>query len=113
MSIASLRRLAGLTAALTLSLAGTALAQSPGDPTLTLGVGDDVAGGETQIEFVRHFSGTTANGTPVYIYAPRNAVDNANLTGVVGADPQIDRDPTDENVPCADESAAAKRLLQS
>ncbi|HEX6022629.1 MAG TPA: hypothetical protein VFZ00_11585 [Solirubrobacter sp.] len=105
--------MAGLTAALTLSLAGTALAQSPGDPTLTLGVGDDVAGGETQIEFVRHFSGTTANGTPVYIYAPRNAVDNANLTGVVGADPQIDRDPTDENVPCADESAADFRISSS
>jgi hypothetical protein len=106
LSFASLRRLAGLTAALTLSLAGTALAQSPGDPTLTLGVGDDVAGGETQIEFVRHFSGTTADGTPVYIYAPKNAVDNPNLAGVVGADPQIDRNTSDTHTPCATESAA-------
>jgi hypothetical protein len=110
LSFASLRRLAGLTAALTLSLAGTALAQSPGDPTLTLGVGDDVAGGETQIEFDRQFSGTTANGTPVYIYAPRNAVDNPNLTGVVGADPQIDRNPADAHKPCATETAADYRI---
>ena len=57
-----------------------------------------------QIEFVRHFSGTTANGTPVYIYAPRNAVDNPNLTGVVGADPQIDRNPADAHTPCATEN---------
>jgi hypothetical protein len=85
--------------------AATAAAQSPGDPTITVGVGDDVAGGETQVTFDLHFSGTTANGTPVYIYAPQDAVDNADLTGVVGADPQIDRDPADEFTPCATKSA--------
>jgi hypothetical protein len=89
-----------------LVVAGPAAAQSPGDPTMTVGVGDDVAGGQTQIQFELHFSGTTANGTPVYIYAPKDAVDNPNLTGVVGADPQIDRDPTDEHTPCANNSAA-------
>ncbi|HET6547238.1 MAG TPA: hypothetical protein VFG79_02195 [Solirubrobacter sp.] len=109
MSLRSLRRAALLVPALMVSLlvaAGPAAAQSPGDPTMTVGVGDDVAGGETQIQFELQFSGTTANGTPVYIYAPANAVDNPDLTGVVGADPQIDRDPTDEYTPCADASAA-------
>ena len=104
----SLRRLAVLGTALALMFtigAATAAAQSPGDPTITVGVGDDVAGGETQVTFDLHFSGTTANGTPVYIYAPQNAVDNADLTGVVGADPQIDRDPADEFTPCATRSA--------
>ena len=108
MSTRSLRRLAVLGTALALMLtigAATAAAQSPGDPTITVGVGDDVAGGETQVTFDLHFSGTTANGTPVYIYAPQDAVDNADLTGVVGADPQIDRDPTDEFTPCATNSA--------
>jgi len=104
----SLRRLAVLGTALALMFtigAATAAAQSPGDPTITVGVGDDVAGGETQVTFDLHFSGTTANGTPVYIYAPQDAVDNADLTGVVGADPQIDRDPADEFTPCATRSA--------
>ena len=104
----SLRRLAVLGTALALTFtigAATAAAQSPGDPTITVGVGDDVAGGETQVTFDLHFSGTTANGTPVYIYAPQDAVDNADLTGVVGADPQIDRDPADEFTPCATNSA--------
>ena len=108
MSTRSLRRLAVLGTALALMLtigAATAAAQSPGDPTITVGVGDDVAGGETQVTFDLHFSGTTANGTPVYIYAPQDAVDNADLNGVVGADPQIDRDPADEFTPCATNSA--------
>ena len=108
MSTRSLRRLAVLGTALALMFtigAATAAAQSPGDPTITVGVGDDVAGGETQVTFDLHFSGTTANGTPVYIYAPQDAVDNADLTGVVGADPQIDRDPADEFTPCATNSA--------
>jgi hypothetical protein len=109
LSFRTARRAAAVGAALTLSLAlsaSTAAAQSPGDPTLTIGVGDDVAGGQTQITFERHFSGTTANGTPVYVYAPQDAVDNADLTGVVGADPQIDRDPSDEFTPCETNSAA-------
>src|SRR5262245_2403541 len=49
LSVRSLRRLAVVAAVLALPLSastGSALAQSPGDPTLTLGVGDDVAGGE-------------------------------------------------------------------
>ena len=108
LSTRSLRRLAVLGTALALMFtigAATAAAQSPGDPTITVGVGDDVAGGETQVTFDLHFSGTTANGTPVYIYAPQDAVDNADLTGVVGADPQIDHDPADEFTPCATNSA--------
>jgi hypothetical protein len=113
LSTRSLRRLAVLGTALALMLtigAATAAAQSPGDPTITVGVGDDVAGGETQVTFDLHFSGTTANGTPVYIYAPRDAVDNADLTGVVGADPQIDRDPADAYTPCATSSAGDFRI---
>ena len=61
MSTRSLRRLAVLGTALALMLtigAATAAAQSPGDPTITVGVGDDVAGGETTLTFDLHFSGT-------------------------------------------------------
>jgi hypothetical protein len=63
---------AALVFTFSLAVAGAA-AQSPGDPEMTVNVGDDVAGGETPIDFVLHFSGETANGTPVYIYAPKDA----------------------------------------
>ncbi len=116
MSIRFARLLLALGAALALSLSlsvAGAAAQSPGDPTMTVNVGDDVAGGQTAIEFVLHYSGTTENGTPVYIYAPEGAVDNANPTGVAGADPQIDRDPTDEFEPCETNSATDFQISEA
>ena len=80
--------------------------QSPGDPTLEIAVGDDVAGGTTTLTFERYFAGATANGTPVYVYAPEGAV-GGDVTGVEGADPQWDPNPDDEFTPCDDETNTA------
>jgi Immune inhibitor A-like, MAM domain len=91
---------AALAFSTSISVASAAAAGSPGDETLTLGVGDDVAGGETQITFQKYFSGTTLNGTPVYVYAPVGGVGDVP-TGVEGADPQWDPNPDDEFEPCA------------
>jgi len=49
--------------------------------------------------FVRVFSGTTPDGTPVYVYVPTNALTTVELTATL--DPQFDPDPGDEFVPCA------------
>ena len=117
MSLRTLRRLAVFAAALALSLsasAASAIAQSPGDPTLTIGVGDDVAGGETQIDFVLHYSGTTANGTPVYIYVPEGTpLDGSAPTCVASLDPAFDHNPGDEFVPCADADVADYTITQA
>src|SRR5919112_4895532 len=83
--------------------------QSPGDPTLTLGVGDDVAGGETELTFVKYFEGTTPNGTPVYVYAPDGGVGDVP-TGVAGADPQWDPNPNDTLTPCASNATADHQI---
>ena len=90
--------LAAACALFAITSAATAAAQSPGDPTLQIEVGDDVAGGTTELTFELYYSGD-ANGTPVYVYAPAGAV-GGDVDGVEGADPQWDPDPTDEFTPC-------------
>jgi hypothetical protein len=76
---------------------GPALAVDPpppvaGDPTMTLVVGDDV-GGEHTITFVKTYGGTTADGTPVYVYAPQGWDRPDGGVGVLGIDPNVDENP--------------------
>ena len=80
---------------------------SPGDDTITLDLGDSAAGGSYEQEFTRVFSGTTADGTPVYIYVPDGTpLDGTAPEGVASMDPRQDWNPADEFVPCADDTAA-------
>jgi len=89
--------LAALVAATALG-AADALA-APGDPTITVPINDSTAGVTYQQTFVRVFSGTTPDGTPVYIYVPTNAL--TTVEGTASLDPQFDPNPNDEFVPCA------------
>ena len=71
---------------------------TPGDPTMTITVGDDL-GGEHTIVFEKAYAGETPDHTPVYVYAPVGwKTGGAN---VLGLDPNVD-DPAldDDNVPC-------------
>ncbi len=63
---------------------------------MVITVGDDL-GGSYDLTFVRAYSGTTPDGTPVYIYAPKGY---QNPAGVLGIDPNVDPDPTDADKPC-------------
>ena len=48
---------------------------------------------------MRAFSGTTPDGTPVYIYIPKGGL--GTVEGVQSLDPQFDPRPGDEFTPCA------------
>ena len=111
----SLRSLAVLAVALvaTLAFSGQAFAAdaSPGDPTITVPVGDDIAGGTTNITFEKVYSNTTASGTPVYVYAPVGWNANGGK-GVLGLDPQVDPNPNDSLKPCADRDQSEYVITQ-
>jgi hypothetical protein len=101
--------------AASLAFASTASAAGPsaGDPTLDLKVGDDVAGGTTDVTFERAYSGTTANGTPVFVYVPQGALDPNTGTTVTGNDPTFDPKPNDEYKPCADNTRDQYKITQT
>ena len=88
----------------------------PGDATLTIDVGDDVAGGLHTIEFARVFDGETADKTPVYIYVPAAAVKEGGTldsTGVLGLDPTMDPVANDGFEPCTDDTAANHQVTRA
>jgi hypothetical protein len=85
----------GLTATMTTSAASAA----PGDASMTIKVGDDVAGGQYEIDFVKAYGGTTPDGTPVYVYAPKGWDVNGGA-GVLGLDPNVDPKAGDAYTPC-------------
>ena len=95
---------------LTCALPAVASAQAPGDPTLQIGIGDDVAGGTTQVTFEKKYSGTTTAGTPVYIYVPQGGVGNPSVKGI---DPQFDPNPNDAFKPCATEAKESHTITQA
>jgi hypothetical protein len=111
----SLRSLVVLAVAVVAMLAFTGQAfaadASPGDATITVPVGDDIAGGTTNITFERVYSDTTASGTPVYVYAPVGWNVNAGK-GVLGLDPQVDPNPSDDLKPCADRAQSDYVITQ-
>ena len=78
---------------------------SPGDPTITVAVGDDIAGGSYPITFEKVYDDVTAAGTPVYVYAPVGWNVNGGA-GVLGLDPQVDPNLVDTLKPCAEREAA-------
>ena len=85
-------------------------AQSPGDPTLQIAVGDDVAGGKTDLTFERVYSGATPTGTPVYIYVPQGGIGHPEVKGI---NPQIDPNPNDSFKPCADNTVESNTITQA
>jgi hypothetical protein len=101
----------------TLAFAAPAFAQdapadpSPGDETITVPVGDDIAGGSNPITFEKVFEDETTSGTPVYVYAPVGwDVDGGE--GVLGLDPQVDPNPDDDLEPCATRELADYAITQ-
>ncbi|MGA8046186.1 MAG: hypothetical protein WCA30_07960, partial [Dermatophilaceae bacterium] len=105
------RAVVGAGAALALATIGLPAATaapsgSPGDDTITLDLNDSGAGGTYEQEFVRVYSNTTLEGTPVYIYVPAGTpLDGSAPTDVGSMDPQQDWNPDDEFTPCADDTA--------
>lgn len=88
---------------------------SPGDDLITVDVGDDVAGGFLELEFAKVYANQTADGTPVYIYAPAAAVQadgSLDSAGVLGLDPTVDPDPGDGIAPCTDDDASDHLITQ-
>ena len=79
--------------------AGNAGAATPGDPTIQVPIDDSTSGASYTQTFQKVYSGTTNEGTPVYIYVPQGAL--AGVEGVASLDPQFDPNKTDEFVPCA------------
>lgn len=92
---------------------------SAGDDVITVPVNDSAAGGTYYQPFERAYAGTTAEGTPVYVYVPVGALDDADgdgvndVTGVHSLDPAFDHDPGDEFVPCATQDPARYVLTQA
>jgi hypothetical protein len=110
--VRSLIILIGATVAV-FAFAGQAMAAeaSPGDATITVPVGDDIAGGSHDITFEKVYADTTPAGTPVYVYAPVGWNVNGGK-GVLGLDPQVDPNPLDTLKPCADRDAAEYVITQ-
>ena len=76
-------------------------------------INDSAAGGTYYSLFTRVYSGTTDEGTPVYIYVPQDTpLDGSAPTGVHSPDPAFDHNPDDEFVPCADNLASEFTLTQ-
>ena len=74
-------------------------------------VGDDIAGGTTNITFEKVYENTTTSGTPVYVYAPVGWNVNGGK-GVLGLDPQVDPNPADDLKPCADRDQSEYVITQ-
>ncbi|HEY0696292.1 MAG TPA: hypothetical protein VGD43_00600, partial [Micromonospora sp.] len=86
----------------------------PGEPTITLPINDSEAGGTYNQDFVKVYSNTTPDGTPVYIYVPAGTpLDGTAPTGVASLDPQYDHNPGDEFTPCATANASQFKLTQA
>jgi hypothetical protein len=86
---------------------------SAGDTTIWVPINDSAAGGTYYQPFTRAYSGTTGEGTPVYIYVPQGTpLDGTAPTGVHSLDPAFDHNPGDEFVPCATNSVSNYRLTQ-
>ena len=83
---------------------------SPGDDTIDISVGDDHAGGSYLITFEKAYSNVTTDGTPVYIYVPQGSIGDS--TGILGMDPDIDPNPSDEFAPCLDRTAEDYEVTQ-
>lgn len=85
-----------------------------GDPTITLPINDSEAGGTYDQDFVRVYSNTTPDGTPVYIYVPAGTpLDGSAPEGVQSMDPGFDPTPGDEFVPCADATPEEFTITQA
>jgi hypothetical protein len=82
---------------------------SAGDAVITVPVNDSAAGGTYYQPFQKAYAGTTADGTPVYVYVPVGAF--GGVTGVHSLDPAFDHDPDDDFVPCG-EGADDFRITQ-
>lgn len=105
-----LRGLVAAAAALTLAAFGAtpataASSGTPGDEVITLDLNDSAAGGTYEQEFRKVYSGTTPDGTPVYIYVPADYTLGTVPTDVQSLDPQVDWNPDDEFTPCETNSA--------
>ena len=81
-----------------------------GDAVITVPVNDSAAGGTYYQPFEKAYAGTTADGTPVYVYVPQGAF--AGPAGVHSLDPSFDHDPDDDFVPCADAQASDFKITQ-
>ena len=94
--------------AITTSATGPVAAETlptAGAPTITLDVGDDMAGGTHRIQFERVFAGIADESTDVYLYAPVGWNVNGGA-GVVGLDPNKDPRAGDAFTPCGGDLAA-------
>lgn len=87
-----------------------AVGPAPGDPTITVSLNDSTAGGSYDQVFEKAFSGTTPDGTPVYIYVPLGGIDDPSVASL---NPQFDPNPSDAFVPCATTSASRYVLTQA
>jgi hypothetical protein len=110
----SMRSLVVLLAAIaaTFAFAAPAMAaDSPGDATITVPVGDDIAGGTKDITFEKVYANETTTGTPVYVYAPVGWNVNGGA-GVLGLDPRVDPNPSDAYAPCSTRDPADYVITQ-
>lgn len=82
---------------------------APGDATITLSLNDSAAGGSYDQVFEKAYSGTTTDGTPVYIYVPQGAVGDPTVDSM---DPQFDHDTADDFTPCATTLDSAYLITQ-
>jgi len=82
----------------------------PGAPTITVPINDSTAGGTYDQVFERAYGGTTADGTPVYIYVPLGAIGDPNVHSM---DPQWDWNASDDFLPCADNLASDYMITQA
>ena len=105
-----MRALAGAATVLGLALLPAAASAAPGDATMQIKVGDDVAGGKTELTFERVYSGQTPTGTPVYIYVPQGGIGHPEVKGI---NPQFDPNPNDQYKPCADNTVASHTISQA
>ncbi|MFE5293175.1 hypothetical protein ACFQ8T_13450 [Isoptericola sp. NPDC056618] len=86
----------------------------PGDDVITLPINDSAAGGTYDQDFDRAYSGTTPDGTPVYVYVPAGTpLDGSAPTGVNSLDPSFDHAPDDEFEPCGELTAEDFTLTQA
>ena len=69
-----------------------------GEDTIIVPINDSTAGGTSYQPFEIGYSGTTPEGTPIYVYVPEGALDNPDPVGVPSLDPAFDHNLPDELV---------------
>jgi hypothetical protein len=106
LAAAMLATMGGLTG---LTSPAAAVDSQAGDPVMNITVGDDVAETEYTIPFEKVYAGRTPapDNTPIYIYVPVGWNVNGGQ-GVLGIDPNVDPNTTDDHTPCGGELAAHK-----